>query len=94
MKMTTERENLPKMMAAIIWTAPGLTIRTGFAYLRMRKDLQRSARVFYKGMIDAGMPLEQAQLLREKYEAELSTHGLMKTLGISLPRGSSTRSGK
>ena len=88
------KADMPKMVAALIWTAPGATIRTGFAYLRMRRDLQRSARVFYRGMIDAGMPVEQAQQLREKYENNLSTHGLMKSLGVSLPGDFSFQSGK
>ncbi len=88
------REDVPKIMAAVMWTAPGLVFRTGFAYLRMRRDLQKSAREFYKSMIDAGMPVEQARQLREKYEDGLSTHGLMKSLGINLPGGSSIKFGK
>jgi len=88
------REDVPKILATVMWTAPGLAIRTGFSYLRMRRDLQKSARVFYKSMIDSGMPVEQAQQLREKYENNLSTHGLMKSLGITMPGGSSTRLGK
>lgn len=88
------RPDVPKILAAIMWTAPGLTIRTGFAYLRMRRDLQKSARVFYQGMIDAGMPIEQARQLREKYADNLSTHSLAKSLGISLPGGPSFHSGK
>ena len=89
-----QKEDVPKIVATIVWSMPGLVLGTGFAYLRMRKDLQKSARVFYQSMVDSGMPVEQAQRLREKYESGLSTHGLMKTLGISLPGGSSTQFGK
>lgn len=88
------REDVPRILATVMWTVPGLAIKTGVSYLRMRRDLQRSARVFYKSMVDSGMPVEQAQQLREKYENGLSTHGLMKSLGITLPGGSSTRLGK
>lgn len=85
---------MPKIVATVMWTAPGLVIKTGFAYLRMRRDLRKSAQIFYDGMIDAGMPLDQAARLREKYENDLSTRGFVKSLGITLPGGSSSHSGK
>lgn len=89
-----EKQDVPKILATIIWSSPGLVIGTGFAYLRLRRDLHRSARVFYRGMIDAGMPVEEAQRLKEKYENDLSTHGLVKSLGNSFPGGSLFNSGK
>jgi len=67
----TDREDLPKVVASIMWTAPGLVLRSGFAYLRMKSSAKKSSQRFMDGLVKGGMSPEMARRLSEKYAVEL-----------------------
>ncbi len=79
----TDREDMPKVIATIMWTSPGLALRSGFAYLRMRKRAQRSSQHFMEGLIRGGMPPEVARQLSDKYAVDLSIKRFIGGLGTS-----------
>lgn len=77
----TDREELPKVVASIMWAIPGLVLRSGFAYLRMKRRAKRSSRDFMKGLMKGGMPPEMARALSEKYAMKLSIRSFIGGLG-------------
>lgn len=79
----TDREDLPKVVAAIMWMSPGLAVRGGFAYLRMKKMARRSSQHFMDGLIRGGMPPEMARRLSEKYSVDISIRSFIGGLGGS-----------
>jgi len=78
----TDRVDLPKLIATIMWTAPGPTIKGGFAYLRMKRMAKRSSRRFMDGLLKGGMPPEMARDLSEKYTSSLSIRDMIGGLDI------------
>ncbi|MBN1678206.1 MAG: hypothetical protein JW880_06665 [Candidatus Thermoplasmatota archaeon] len=84
----TDREDMPKVIATIMWTSPGLVLRSGFAYLRMRKMARRSSQQFMDALIRGGIPPEMARQLSDKYAVDLSVKRLVGGLRIS---GADTR---
>lgn len=79
----TDREDMPKVVAAIMWTSPGLVFRSGFAYLRMRRRAKVSSQHFMSGLIRGGMAPEMARQLSDKYAVDLSIRAFIGGLGSS-----------
>ncbi len=67
-----ENEDLPKIVAAIAWNIPSLALRTGWAYLKMKKKAQRASKQVERGMIENGLPPEYARKLAEEFAGDLS----------------------
>lgn len=87
MAMTTERKKDPvKEFATVMVYTPALVLRTGFAFLRMKRRLRKSARRFRKGLIARGMTPEQAHRLSESYAGDLSIRKMVRGL-IGSDRG-------
>lgn len=79
----TDREDMPRVVAAIMWNSPGLVLRGGFAYLRMKRRAKRSARHFMSGLIRGGMSPEMARRLSDKYAVNLSIRAFIGGFGSS-----------
>lgn len=77
----TRRENVPKIVATVMWEAPGLVLRGGFAYLRIKRRAKSSSRHFMRGLVRGGMPPEVARSLSQKYAPKLSIKGFIGGLG-------------
>jgi len=71
------RRDIPKTAAVIIYTVPGLAIRLGFNYLRMKKRSQRAAKRFVRNLQANGMPEAEAKRLGESYGTEISIRKLV-----------------
>lgn len=81
-RMTTERTDPPTVVATLIWSAPGLVLRGGVAYLRMKSRARVSADRLRASLVNSGMPPERARQLSEGYGADLSITKLLGELGI------------
>lgn len=77
----TDREDVPKVVAAIMWTSPGLVVKSGFAFLRMKRRAKMCSQHFMDGLIRGGMPPEMARQLSDKYSVELSIKSFISGLG-------------
>lgn len=75
--MMTRREDMPRVVATMMWKAPGLVLRGGFAYLRIKRRAKRSSRHFMRGLVRGGMPPEIARSLSHKYTTKLSIKRLI-----------------
>jgi len=82
MKMT-DREDIPKVVAAIMWMSPGLVVRGGFAYLKMKQRAKKSSQHFMEGLIRGGMSPEMARQLSDKYAVDLNIRKVINGLGSS-----------
>lgn len=72
MKTNDEDDDVPKLVASIIVAVPGLTLKSGFAYLRLRRKAHKNSRMMMNSMIREGVPEEYARRLSDKYAADLS----------------------
>ncbi len=77
--MTDHEGDLPKTVAVIIATIPGLVLRTGFVYLRTKRMARRNAKRVMKGMVDNGIPPELAKELAFQYDDQLRVRTLVRT---------------
>lgn len=68
-------------MAAITLALPTVTLRTGFAYLRLRKQAHRMSRIIERDLVTNGLPQDTARKLAENFESGLSVRGFVKRLG-------------
>lgn len=87
--MSEHEGDLPKVVAGIMVTIPGLTLKTGWAYLRMKKRAQRMAKVIEREMVSGGMPAEMARKLADDFASGISIHHWIK--GMNLPFGGGWR---
>jgi hypothetical protein len=76
--MSERDQDLPKIIASIGWMIPSLTIRTGWAYLRMKKKAQRSSKEIQRVMVSNGIPPEMAKELASDFGEELSLTKMVK----------------
>jgi hypothetical protein len=87
MKMMSEhRDDLPKLVAAITLTIPKIALGTGIAYLRMKRNARRSAKLFEKGLVSNGLSPTIAHELALKYETDLSIRKMITGFGGSFPK--------
>ncbi len=77
--MTEHEDDLPKTVAVIIATIPGLVLRTGFIYLRTKRRARRNAKRVMKGMVENGMPPELAKELAFQYDDQLRVRTFVRT---------------
>ncbi|MCU0852017.1 MAG: hypothetical protein MUC90_01990 [Thermoplasmata archaeon] len=68
----SEDEDIPKLVASIMVAVPGLTLKSGFAYLRLRRKAHDSSKAMMNSMISEGIPEEYARKLSETYAADMS----------------------
>ena len=87
MKMMSEhQDDLPKLVAAITLTIPKIALGTGIAYLRMKRNARRSAKLFEKGLVSNGLSPTIAHELALKYETDLSIRKMITGFGGSFPK--------
>lgn len=83
MQMKEGYEDLPKIVAYIMVKSPGGILKTGRAYLRMKKRAQKTSKGLEKSMVDNGLPPEMARQLASAYGADLSITNIMKMVSRS-----------
>lgn len=69
---------------AIIYIAaavPGLLIRLGFAYMRMRKRAKQEGRRFFQALVRDGVPVPEAKELADMYASSLSLTEMIRKRG-------------
>jgi len=87
MKMMSEhQDDLPKLVAAITMTIPKIALGTGIAYLRMKRNARKSAKLFEKGLVSSGLPSTMAHDLAVKYESDLSIRKMISNFGVDFPK--------
>ncbi len=77
-KMTDPDQDLPKIVASIGWMIPSLTFKTGWAYLKMKKQAQRSSKTLQNVMVSNGIPPEMAKELASNFGEDLSLTKMMR----------------
>ncbi len=88
MKMTNDTEqDLPKAIAGIMVTLPSLTLRTGWAYLKMKKRAQKMSKVIERKMVSEGMPEEMAGRLADEFASGISVHRWMREMNLPFGGG-------
>jgi hypothetical protein len=87
--MTDEVEqDIPKTVANVMVALPPLTIRTGWAYLRMKKRAQRMSKVIKREMVSEGMPEHMAARLADEFASGISIRRLIRDMDIPFVGGS------
>jgi len=76
--MSENKEDLPRIIASIGWMIPSLTVKSGWAYLRMKKRAQRTTKELMKSMVDNGIPPEMAKELASDFGEDLSITSMMR----------------
>ena len=84
--MSEHRDDLPKLVAAITLTIPKIALGTGIAYLRMKRNARKSAKVFEKGLLSSGLPSTMAHDLAVKYESDVSIRRMIRSSGGNFPK--------
>ena len=77
------REDLPMIMASVMYSVPSLVLRTGWAYLRMKKRAQRASKSIEREFVSGGIPPEYAEKLAAQYAKDLSIRKMMREMDIS-----------
>ncbi len=75
--MDKDRGDIPKIVATVGVKIPGLMLRFGVAYLRMKRDSNRASKRFTSRLEREGLPPELAKKLGESYGSELSIRKLL-----------------
>jgi hypothetical protein len=80
MTMTERNDDLPKIIASVALMIPSLTLRTGWAYLRMKKRAQKVSKGVERSMVSNGIPPETARKLADELEEDVSVHRWIKSM--------------
>lgn len=75
-------EDIPKIVASVMSAVPTLVIRTGWAYLRMKKRAQKASKEIEREFVANGIPPKFAEKLAEQYASELSIRKMMGQMDI------------
>lgn len=78
---TTEKTDTPTVVAAVLWNSPGLVLRSGVAYLRMKRLARESSSRLMASLVESGMPADRARQLTDEYGTDLSITRLMAGFG-------------
>jgi len=84
--MSEQKEDLPKILASVAWMVPTLALRTGWAYLKMKKKAQKTTKWVERSMVDNGIPSEIARQLADQFAEDMSVHNWMKSMDIPMFR--------
>jgi len=85
------KADIPKMVATAMTVAPGLTIRLGFSYLRMKRRSRVVSKAFRVKLEQDGVPPDLAKRLEDEYCSEISIRKFLDMKGGGLFRGLSQR---
>jgi len=84
--MTEEKiDDLPRIMAAVMAAVPSLVLKTGWAYLMMKKRAQKASKMLERELVSSGIPAEYAGKLADQFASEVSIRKIIKT--IDMPFG-------
>jgi ABC-type cobalamin transport system permease subunit len=90
--MSDRRDDLPKTVAVVTVSLSSLAIRSGFAYLRMKRRARRSSKLFERGLVSSGIPPSAAHQLAMRFETDLSIRNMIGRFGGSFTRLGRSRS--
>lgn len=82
MRETKDSEDLPKIVASVIATIPPLVLRTGAAYLKMRKRAQRASKRMEQELVSGGIPAEYAERLATQFATDLSVRRMIQSMDV------------
>lgn len=85
------KADIPKMVATAMTVAPGLTIRLGFSYLRMKRRSRMVSKAFRVKLEQDGVPPDLAKRLEDEYGSEISLRKLLDKGGGGLLGGLTQR---
>ena len=86
--MTDAGDDKVKLAAGVMVYAPLLVLRTGIAYLRMKRRVRRTAKSFERGMLSRVMAPELARRLTLSWEGDFRTRTLLNhATGGTFPKG-------
>jgi len=80
--MTSDNEDMPKIVASIMIAIPKLAIGSGVAYLRMKRRARSGAKTVYKELVGNGIPEHVARKLSESYGTDLSIRNIARQFGM------------
>lgn len=75
-----QTQDLPEIVAAVIAMVPPLVLRTGWAYLKMRKRAQKVSKQLERQFIEGGIPSEYAGRLAEQFESDMSLTKMIRRM--------------
>jgi len=82
MRTTSEGEDdLPRLVAAITLVLPAVTVRTGVAYLRMRRKAHLMSKVIERRLVVSGLPKNTARKLASGFDEGLSIRSFVRMIG-------------
>ena len=69
---------------AVAAYGPTIAIKVGITFLRMKRQVNRSGKLFYQELVRNGVPPVEAKKLKEEYTSVTSVRHWVKTLrGLS-----------
>lgn len=60
-------------------SAPGLVLRLGASYLRMKRQAKRARKAFYRELVRSGLTPDQAAYLADEYASAVSVRNVVRT---------------
>lgn len=76
--MKKRAHDIPTIFAHVMVAFPGIALRTGMAYGRLKRRARKSSSLFEARMISEGMPHELAHSLAVEFETGLSLRAIIK----------------
>ncbi len=77
-----DSEDLPKVVASVMVMVPQLAIKTGWAYLKMRKRAHKMSRQLEQQFVAGGIPSEYAAKLAEQFGDDLSFRRIVRDMNV------------
>jgi len=77
-------QDLPEIVASIMVAIPPMILRSGMAYLKMRRRAHDVSKRLEHELVSGGIPPEYAERLAEQYATDLSIRKMIRKLGVPL----------
>ena len=59
---------------------PMVTLNLGVSYLRMKRQVKRARRAFYRELVGSGLPREEAARLADEYASAVSVRRILRSM--------------
>ena len=80
------REEMPRLVGIVLSKSPKIILRTGWRYLKAKKQAQRAERVFRRRLEGQGLDPDAIDRLSEMYISNVSLRVLMKDIAFPAMR--------
>ncbi len=77
-----DREDMPRIVGIVLSRSPRIILRTGWRYLKAKKQAQRAERLFRQRLEGQGLGPEAVDRLTEMYISNISLRVIMKDLAL------------